>query len=930
MKRLIKITLHKNPKIFDKAKKRLFSRKTIIFLLTVITAFGVYGQELELKSDTIPLRPVQTDSTKILKAAIGDTSRVITDSLPIQSGNFETTVKYYAEDSIITDVITNITYLYGNAYIEYGRIKLSAAQITIDRTTNEVQAIGVADSTGAMQGLPIFMDGPDEFQTEEIRYNFLTQRARIRGVATEQPDGYLRGTVVKRNPDNSAYIKDGKYTPCLDNPDADTYIKSKKIKITAANTVITGPFLLYVGGIPTPLGLPFGYFPDTKEATSGILFPKWGDEQRRGLFLRDGGWYQAWNDQIHSAFTFDVYSKGSWAVRARNVYKKRYKFSGSFDVTYNRNITPEYDETPLDSKDFWVSWSHRPESRGRNSRFSASLQAGTSTYNQNNLGSNSFQNNIRSEFRSNISYSGSFPRTPFSYTLSARHSQNIQTNVVDISLPDASLNMNRIFPLKRSRNELMKKLSLGWDLNVSNRVTNVIRPPSAGFEVVDGTNTVDTIAVSVNNIGELLDNAQNGARMRIPISTSFPLLTNLNITPSLNLEEIWYLKELNHSWDATENAVRIDTISGFSRAGTMSASISIGTQLYGIYNKTNPFAKTEAIRHIVTPGMAFSYRPDYGQEKFGIYKEVQVDSLGNTQQVSKYDGFLYGSPQLGESAALSFQVSNKIEMKVRNDTARSKKVSLIDNFSISGGYNFLADSFNLSLINMNLRTNLFDKKLSVNLGAILDPYSYVNAESDGDQLVRRSIFAWNSNQGLGRFTSARASLSTSFNPNASPAPQGDLARSPTDLGSGFIDGGPGEFGNLNEGGELSSQLPAYFYDPNAYVDINIPWNLRMSYDFSYSWNPNTGATIRQAVKAFGQLALTPKWDITFNTGFDIEAKEFTQTSLGVYRDLGCWEMRANWIPFGAFTSYSIDIQIKASALKDLKLSRRRSQFDSNF
>ena len=895
----------------------------------MLAASSLLGQERVLRTDTIPQRPT-IDSTKVLKAAIGDTSRVINDSLPIQTGNFETTVKYFAEDSIITNVITNVTYLYGNAYIEYGRIKLSAAEITIDRRTNEVRAIGVQDSTGTWQGRPIFQDGPDVFETEEIRYNFDTQRARIIGVAAEQPDGFLRGTVVKRNPDNSAYIKDGKYTPCLDNPDASTYIRAKKIKIIPGSAIITGPFLLYVGGIPTPLGLPFGYFPDTQEATSGILFPKWGDEQRRGLFLRDGGWYQKWNDQVHTAFTFDVYSKGSWAVRARNIYKKRYKFSGSFDVTYNRNITPEYDEVPLDSKDFWVSWSHRPESRGRNSSFSASLQAGTSTYNQNNLGSNSFQNNIRSEFRSNISYSGSFPRTPFSYSLSARHSQNIQTNVVDISLPDASLNMNRIFPFKRSGNELMKKLSVGWNMNVSNRVTNVIRPPSAGFEVIDGKNDIDTITVAFNNIGELLSNAQNGARMTVPISTSFPLLNNLNLTPSINLEEVWYLKELNHSWDPSQNAVRIDTIQGFSRAGTMSAGISLGTQLYGIINKRNPYSKTEAIRHIVTPGIGFSYRPDYGQERYGIYKDLQIDSLGNTTQVSKYDGFLYGSPQLGQSAALNFQVSNKVEMKVRSDTAQSKKVSLIDNFSVGGGYNFLADSFNLSLINLNLRTNLFDRKLSVNLGASLDPYTYINAASDGDQLVRRSVFAWKSGQGLGRITSARASLSTSFNPNASAAPQGNLARNPTDLGSGYINDGPGEFGNLNEGGELSSMMPAYFYDPNAYVDINIPWNLRMSYDFSYSWNANSGSTIRQAVKAFGQLALTPKWDITFNTGFDIVAKEFTQTSVGVYRDLGCWEMRANWIPFGAFTSYSIDIQIKASALKDLKLSRRRSQFDNAF
>lgn len=928
MKRPIEITLRKNLKIFEKPKSRVFSKKAIVFLILLFSFIGLNAQELKLKTDTIPIKAALADSTKIQRAAIGDTTRIINDSIPIQTGGFETTVKYYAEDSIITKTTTNTTYLYGNAYIEYGRIKLSAEQIIIDRVKNEVRAVGIQDSLGNWEGRPVFQDGGDVFETEEIRYNFETQRARIIGVATEQPDGYLRGTVVKRNPDNSAYIRDGKYTPCLDNPNADTYIKAKKIKIIPGKSVITGPFLLYIGGIPTPLGLPFGYFPDTKEATSGILFPIYGDEQRRGLFLRDGGYYKVWNDQIHTALTFDVYSKGSWAVKARNVYKKRYKFSGAFDLTYNRNITPSYEEAPLDSKDFWVSWSHRPESRGRNGRFSANVQAGTSTYNQNNLSTNNFQNNIRSEFRSNVSYSGSIPRTPFSYSLSGRHSQNIQTNVVDISLPEASLNMNRIFPFKRNRTEIMKKFSIGWDLNAGNRVTNVIKPATAGFEIANGNTVADTIAVGIGNIGELIANGQNGARHRVPISTSFPFLKNLNLTPSLNLEELWYFKRLNYAFVEEQNAVRIDTINGFSRANTMSASISMGTQLYGIFTKKNPYAKTEAIRHIMTPGVAFSYRPNYGEERYGYYQTVQTDTSGTTRQLSIYDGFLYGSPQLGESAALSFQISNRVEMKVRSDTAKSKKVSIIDNFSVGAGYNFLADSFNLSLINLNLRTNLFDKKLSVNLGATLDPYSYLKVDSDGDLLERRNIFAWNSGQGIGRITQARASLSTSFNPNASAVPQGNLARDPTDLGSGYIDDDPTQFGQLNRGGELSSAMPAYFYDPNAYVDVNIPWNLRMSYDFSYTWNPTTGSTIRQAVKAFGQLALTPKWDITFNTGFDIQAKEFTQTSIGVYRDLGCWELRGNWIPFGAFTSYSIDIQIKASALKDLKLSRRRTQFDN--
>ena len=930
MKRLIGITLRKNLKNSEKPKKRVFSRKVIVFTsLFILLIYGVQAQERGLTADTIPVIQNRADSLKTLPAAQDSLS--VNDTIP--KSTFETTVKYFAEDSIITKTRTNVTYLYGNAYIEYGDIKLTAERIIIDRNKNELHAMGVQDSLGVWEGRPIFQDGGDRFETEEIRYNFVTQRARISGVAAEQPDGYLRGEVVKRNPDQSAYIKNGRYTPCLDDPNATTYIKAKKIKIIPGKSVITGPFLLYIGDIPTPLGLPFGFFPDTQEATSGILFPKYGDEQRRGLYLRDGGYYQVWSDKLHTALTGDIYSKGSWALNMRNVYKVRYKYSGQLQLSYNRNQTPAYETDGLDSKDFWLTWSHRPESLGRNSRFSAQVNVGTSTYNQNNLNLNNFQSNVRSEFRSNLSYSGTIPGTPFSYSVSGRHSQNIQTNIIDVSLPEFNMSMNRIFPLKRMEPEILKKLSVGWDVNLSNRVTNIVRAPSASYDISNRAEETDTISVGFDTLGELLDNAQNGARMRIPISTGFPILNNLNVSPSFNVEQLWYLKELDYTFIESENAVRIDTLNGFSAATTYSAGVSIGTQLYGTFTNSNPYSKVEAIRHTMTPGISFSYRPDYSQSQYGFYKEVQTDTTdgGRYQLLSIYDGFLYGSPGLGESASLSFNVSNKIEMKVRSDTAKSENKSILDNLSLGGSYNFLADSFALSTISINARTTLFNRKLSVNAGGTLDPYTYSATSSENSTLQRRDIYAWKSGQGIGRLTSARLSLSTNLNSKASSSPNANtrsINNNPMGLGSGYIDDQAGEYGSMNAGGQLSSTMAQYFYDPNAYVDISIPWNVRMSFDYSYSWNPSSGTRTRKSVKMYGQVALTPKWDVTFNSGYDFDAKEPTQTSIGIFRDLGCWQMNASWIPFGVYTSYSIDIQIKASALKDLKLSRRRTQFDN--
>lgn len=912
----------------------MFSQRSVLIIVILILAtLGLSAQDLKLKTAELP---VKSDSTLTIGRDSTNTRPAPTDSLIINKGGVETTIKYYAEDSIITKTLTNVTYLYGNAYIVYGDIRLDAAEIIIDREKNELRANGIQDSTGTWQGLPMFKDGPDEFETREIRYNFDTDRARIKGVATQQQDGYLSGEVVKRNNDGSAYIAGGRFIPC-DDPLATTYIKSTKIKMIPGDKIITGPFLLYVGDIPTPLGLPFFMFPEPKSAEkSGILFPKYGNEQNRGLFLREGGYFFVWNPYIHTALTGDIYSKGSWGLKAQSNYKKRYKYSGDFRFEFNRNKNLDFEEVPLDSKDFWFQWAHRPESRGAG-RFSASVNVGTSTFNSNNLRLNNFQNNIRSEFRSNISYSSSISGTPISYSLSARHNQNVQTGIVDVSLPELSVNMNRIYPAKGAKAEILKRLNVGWNFNVSNRVTNLVRPATAGFNIANGSTESDTIDVRFNTLDELLKNARNGARHTIPISTSFPIFKNFNVTPSIQFQELWYLEELDYTYDSDQEAVRIDTLSGFSRANTYSASVGISTQLYGMFNFGDR-GRLEAIRHIVTPTVSFSYRPDFSQEKFGFYQTVQTDAdPENTRLLSIYDGFVFGSPSLGESAAMNFSIQNKVEAKVRSDTAQAKKIPILENLSFSGSYNFLADSFNLSSINVTARTSLFDRKLNINMGMILDPYTRLTTTTENEDgsftsTTRRvNQFAWKGGQGLGTLTSARLSLSTNLNSDASSGPSngGNPNFNPNQrFQDGFIDDPQGQFGSINDGGEnLIRQQTQYFYDPNAYVDLDIPWNLRFSYDYNFTRSLNS-TTTRQAVKLYGQVSLTPKWQITLNTGYDIDMKEITQTSVGIFRDLGCWEMRANWIPFGRFTSYTIDIQIKSSVLKDLKISRRRSFFDN--
>tara|TARA_R110001599_G_scaffold332112_3_gene547299 strand:+ start:9123 stop:11924 length:2802 start_codon:yes stop_codon:yes gene_type:complete len=932
---VIRIPLHKNLNFFHKAKNPLVSVKNISFILVLLlTALSLKAQEGSLKNDPLKIEPAPLSTSPTTTRPVG------TDTLKIKSNGIETTILYYAEDSIITKTATNVTYLYGNAYIEYGDIKLDAAEIIIDRNQNELIAKGVQDSTGSWIGLPVFQDKGGVYETRGIRYNFATNRAKITGVVTQQDEGYISGEEIKKNQDGSAYIKGGKFIPC-DDLLASTYIKAEKIKVIPGDKIITGPAQLYIGDIPTIFALPFAFFPDVKsDAQSGILFPKYGEERVRGIFLREGGYFFGNNEYIRTAVTGDYYSKGSFGLNVVSNYKKRYKYSGSVDLRYSKSKTPDIDENPLNSKDFWVSISHRPESRNK-TRFSASINAGTSSYNNNNISTENFQNTIRSEFRSNISLTGSFANNRFSYGLNARHSQNIQTNILDVSLPEFSLNMTRVTPFSQAKQEALKRLSFSWAFSTSNKITNVVRPNSAGFDISNSTNKADTIAVTFAKLPELFANAQNGARHSIPISTSFPLFENFNVSPSINFQELWYLEELDYTYIEDENAVRIDTLNGFSRASTYGVSVGISTQLYGSKN-FKPSSKIESIRHTMLPNLSFSYRPDFGQEKYGYYKYVQVDTTSAGEPVyqflSKYNGFVFGNPTLGESAAISFNVNNKIEMKVRSDTAKSEKVSILENLTFATSYNFLADSFNLADYNLSARTTLFKNKIDISGGLTLDPYVYLTTNNgEGDVIKRVDAIALTQGKGIGKIRSGRFSLSTNLNSKASTNQQSSRGQGgPGGLAS-IDDGGYGNaandgYGTMNNGEtNIQRQVPQYFDDPNAYIDISVPWNIRFSYNYSFNRslsNNEFSTSTRQSIRMNGNLGLSPKWQLTINTGYDIELKEFTQSSLGVYRDLGCWELTGNWIPFGRFTSYSIDIQIKASALKDLKLSRRRSFFDN--
>ena len=847
-----------------------------------------------------------------------DSAAQAADTIPPPPGDIETTINYSARDSMNLNLTNQMVDLFGDGKITYGDIELTADRVNVDYEEHEIQAEGTLDSLGKPIGEPIFKDGSDVYETEKMRYNFKSEKAIISGVVTQQGEGIMHGNTVKRDQRGDLYIDRAKYTTC-NSPDPHFHIEARKLKLVPDDKIMVGPFHMRVNDIPLPVGWGFGMFPMPRTQSSGVIVPTFGEEKRRGFYLRDGGYYFALSDYIDLAITGEIYSKGSYGLSVASSYRKRYAYGGQFSFKYNRQKgIDEGDSTII--KDFWVTWSHSPQSKG-NSRFSASLRAGTSSYNQNNPSYYDVINNINQEFSSNISYSKTLTGTPFNFGASMRLQQNTGTGTVNLQLPDVSLTMNRIYPFKGkspTAKNIIQKINFSWNMTGTNNMTN--RPVSLpfNFDIENKNPEYDsTISFSPSNFSQVWDRAQNGFRHAIPISTSAKVLKHFTFNPSASYNEIWYFKELSYTWNDTLKAVRIDTTKKFSRLYSYSLNGGLNTRLYGtMYFKGD---KIQAMRHVITPNISFGYSPDFSDEKFGYYQTVQVDSLGNTRELSKYAGFVYGTPSRGENASMGISISNTLELKVRDkkDSANEfRKVPIFENFSISTSYNFLADSFNLAPLRLTARTKLFRKKLDININGTLDPYVYVldtmYQDGSGNTRViqhRVNRFAWDEGKGLGQFTRANLSIGTSLNPDSWENKASDVDKE-----------------QLTDAER--NELEYIEQNPDLYVDFSIPWNIRINYNVNYTKIGYQKAKITQTLRFNGDFSLTQKWKVGFSSGYDFENKGFTQTNLNINRDLHCWQLSLTWIPFGRYQSYNVTIRAKSSLLQDLKLNRQRSWWDN--
>jgi hypothetical protein len=791
--------------------------------------------------------------------------------------------------------------------------------------------LGSRIALGISTGNPIFKEGSTSYEIrKEMRYNFKSQKAIIKDVVTEQQDGLLRGQTIKKDQDGSIYLDHGFYTTCnLAEPH--WHINAAKIKSIRGSQVVTGPFNLYFNDIPTPLGLPFGIIPDTpEEKASGIVFPSYGQERVRGFFLRNFGYYFAFNDFIHTRVTGDVYSQGGYGAKAASIYKKRYRYGGSLNIDYQRFKSPETELNPVDYNTVWVNWAHTPETRG-NSRFSASVNAGTTNYNNVVINPTSFVNNVKSEFASNISYSKTFQGTPFSMSANLRHSQNVQTDEVNLILPDIAINMNRRNPFQNVKFEPLKTFNIAWNFNLQNSINNRVTTPfgvtNQVLQQTQGETTIsqpNVIPFNLTNLPLLLSQADNGVRNTVPITSNFSLFKYFTGTASMNLTELWYLEKINYFYNPAEQRVDAILESGFNRVNFYTTSFAINTNVYGFYNFKGS-KKIEAIRHHMQPSFGLNFTPNFSNPNFGYYQEVQVDNSGRTQLFSRHQGFLFGGAPLGEARSLSMNLRNVVEAKIKTDQdggdKSTKKIPLLQSLNLSTNYNFAADSFNLSPLNFNTRTSFFEDKLSLNLSGNIDPYASLtttNPETGQSTTRRVNNFAWKAGQGIGTLRSVQMNINGNINPSKNAKSPGELRE---DMTNNFLQQG----GVLNE--FVENEITRVVNDPSQYIDWNIPWNLGFGYNIAYNKSQSGQTNITSAINVNGDLSISEKWKINFSGGFDFRTAQITQTMIGIARDLHCWQMNVNWIPFGRFTSYNIDIRVKSSILQDLKVSRRRSFFD---
>lgn len=840
-----------------------------------------------------------------------------------QKDALDAPVRYTANDSLVW-TRGGSAFLYGAGQVNYEKIELKADVISMDIDSSVVHALGRPDSTGRMQGLPVFSDAGTPYETDRISYNFKSKRGKINNVFTQQGDGFMTGRDAKKDSSNVFYIQGGKYTTC-DAPHPHFYLAMTRAKTRPKKDIVFGPTYLVVEDVPLPLAIPFGYFPFTSDYSSGFIMPSYGDETERGFYLRDGGYYFAISDRMDLRLTGEIFTKGSWGVAAASRYAQRYRYSGSFDFSYlvtkqgERNL-PDYSV----GKNFRIQWSHRQDAKAvPNSNFSASVNFATASYERSNL--NSLYNpmlNSQSVRTSSVSYSKTFPNIGLTISATTNISQSIQDSIVSLTLPNLSVSLSKKYPFKRKKRagdeRWYEKISLSYTGQMSNSITT----------------KEDKIFKS-----NLVKDWRNGLSHRIPISATFQLFDYINVTPSLSYNERWYFKKVNRSWDEQAGEVVRDTVYGFNRVYNYNFSLSMNTTLYGFYQPAGFLknSRIHTVRHVFKPSISFSYAPDFGSRHYGYYDTyTYTDEDGEVHQVeySPYEGALYGVPGRGKTGSVTFDVGNNIEMKWRTKSDSLKKISIIDEIGANISYNMAAKERPWSNLNTRLRLKL-SKNYTFSLNATWATYAYEFNERG--QVVVGNKTEWSYGR-FGRFQGMSQNLSYTFNNQTfgkikklfgydekvvdkdDAEKDDDKKREKAEKGVTMV--------SRSRGSSEKAEV-----DEEGYMPFKLPWNFTVSYGVIMAENTAAKINIKsmrypykftQNMNFSGNIGISDNWKINFTSGYNFEYKKLTTTTMNISRDLHCFEMSCG-IVLSPYTSFNFSFRATSQMLADaLKIDKRSS------
>jgi len=883
-----------------------------LFINNYANAQDLPSKGTAIKPDSLVTKPLKTGMPSSTKFEELNTKEVDTirpkDSVKLKE-TLTDIVKYKATDYIKVNRREQLMYLYNEAEINYTDVNIKAGKIIINYAKSEIYAYGIKDSTGYTQA-PVFKQGDNVVEPDSIRYNFETEKALIFNSRTEQTGMNLKAAITKKENDSVYYVKDLILTTSKNLEDPEYHIKVRKAKLVPKKKIVSGVANMFIYSVPTPLGIPFAYFPLTEDRASGFIIPTFGENNDRGYFIQNGGYYFAVSDYFDLTLLGDFYTNGSYGYNISSDYKVNYKFSGQFGYRAENLITsergfPDYSKANI----YNLRWSHSQDAKSNpNSRFSASVNLGSSTYYTQSNNQLNTANSLTNTLSSSISYSKSFPgKLGANISATATHSQNTNTQEINMTLPNIQGSINRIYPFEPkvgSKKGIIQNINFQYSFAGENRIK-----------------TTDEFFFK----SEMFDDAKLGIRHSIPISTNFKILKYFSLTTGASYNEVWNFEKVNKHYDEV-NLEEITTIDkGFASYRTYNFSSSLGTTLYGMYNfdKEETDKKIKAIRHVVRPSVSYSINPAFDQY-YESYKKNVITASGATIEDVEYSPFensIYGSPGKTYSSSVGFGIGNSIEAKVRDKITDStevsyRKVSILNNLNFSSAYNVAGDSLKISPVSVSGGTQLAKDKLSVNFNMTLDPYALDNNNTRIDK------FNINNNGSLFRLTNANLTLNYSFsskdfekggNSDNKPTNSTTTFNSTEDLLGNNNDLSKSSFDDNEDDEQKGVKLYNY----------KIPWSLRLAYSVAYNNYARQNEISSNSLMFSGDMELSPRWNIGISSGYDLKNKGITHTNLRFERDLLSWKMNFNWTPFSANKSWFFFIGIKSSVLSDIKWDKQR-------